>query len=826
MDDPTFQEFYSLSRSTSQDQSLNLINTTSQDQSSRPTSRLQHRPSNDLLYTWSQNHASIPSIAHEYLYPGNQDNYFQSNQHLLNPLQRRHTTNVDSEDYADSTFDNDTASLNDDRSYQNDLRGTPILRPSQPYYQDTPEDDPRMEQLHDHDDYEGSYQNQQSRTDNDSYHTNNNGDDNQDDTYSQIPYQQQQQQQEPQEPNPLPKIPLFVLSVVIFSEPLTSTILFPFVYFMFCTSIFWGFMSDRYGRRPILLFGLCGSGIACVFFGLSKSLAWAITSRAMCGLLNGNVGVAKSMLGEISDKTNQSQAFSVFGFAWGIGMIVGPVLGGYLANPAKNFPETFGNWPFFIEYPYFLPCFVASLGNVVGFTVGYFFLEETRGKRKRYAGDSTEQESYSCQKDGEFLDPVYRSEGVESYTSHRSASIISRPISPFSYDNERQPLIVSQPQHIKFRKNMNNSKDYGSAATLTHDMDDHSGFSHIPNTFQSLHSVSARSTLSHRPSVTRPSIIFHQRATSASGAMPMLGNSLPTRGYSINSDDLPQGHQVVSEDVAFCGYNQDQSTEVHGPCGHESGRLSRMSYAPSQVYVLPADPNSKESNQPVQIIVVQQEGISPLSVKAVIAYAVLALHSIVFEEVYTLYAVTPLKSHGLGWSAILLSKSLASMGLVQLFMQFVVYPKMERRFSAVLLFRAGQLMYMGIYLTFPLIRALLVNEEGGETAGQAPHVYYIVLVGLVFKHLASVFSYTSVMVMINNSSPDHLLGTVNGIGQMAACLMRACGPALGGIVWAWSLSNKLNFPFNYFFVFFLMAAIAILEFIHSLSIPRDAGVKS
>lgn len=121
-----------------------------------------------------------------------------------------------------------------------------------------------------------------------------------------------------------------------------------FFFAQFCTSIFWGYMSDRYGRRPILLLGLIGSTIASLFFGLSKSLAWAIVSRSMCGLLNGmthrmffsfvllktnlqifiplqhhigNVGVAKSMLGEIADPSNQSQAFGVFGFAWGIGMV-------------------------------------------------------------------------------------------------------------------------------------------------------------------------------------------------------------------------------------------------------------------------------------------------------------------------------------------------------------------------------------------------------------------------------------------------------------------------------------------------------------------------
>ncbi|KAK5822903.1 major facilitator superfamily domain-containing protein, partial [Linnemannia elongata] len=392
---------------------------------------------------------------------------------------------------------------------------------------------------------------------------------------------------------PLPKIPLFVLGVVIFSEPLTSTILFPFIYFMvtdfhitenedeigffcgliassfffaqFCTSIFWGYMSDRYGRRPILLLGLCGSSIACIFFGLSKSLAWAIISRSMCGLLNGNVGVAKSMLGEIADSSNQSQAFSLFGFAWGIGMIVGPFLGGYLANPAQTFPEIFGDWEFFIEYPYFLPCFVASMGGVVGFLVGYFFLKETKGMRG----------------------------GVLVETSDK-------------------------------------------------DIDD---------------------------------------------------------DYYNNTSNASQYQGV---------------------------------------------------------------GLSPLSITTIVAYSMLALHSIVFEEVYALYAVTPVISHGLGWNAIQLSTSLACMGIVQLVMQFVVYPMLERRFSAVWLFRCAQLMYCGVYISFPLIRAFVVDESDTETGGQLARVRYLVLMTLVFKYLCSVFSYTSVMVMITNSSPPHLLGTVNG----------------------------------------------------------------
>ena len=51
-------------------------------------------------------------------------------------------------------------------------------------------------------------------------------------------------------------------------------------------------------------------------FGLSHSFAWAICSRVLCGALNGNIGVAKSLMGEITDSTNQARGFSMFGLVF------------------------------------------------------------------------------------------------------------------------------------------------------------------------------------------------------------------------------------------------------------------------------------------------------------------------------------------------------------------------------------------------------------------------------------------------------------------------------------------------------------------------------
>ncbi|KAJ3257932.1 hypothetical protein HK103_004223 [Boothiomyces macroporosus] len=102
---------------------------------------------------------------------------------------------------------------------------------------------------------------------------------------------------------------------------------------------------------------------------------WA--TRAACGFLNGNIGAAKSVLGEITDSTNRANAFALIGLCFGIGSIIGPILGGVLADPVTNFPSVFGDSLFFKENPYFLPCFCSAMITVIGFIVGYLYLPET-----------------------------------------------------------------------------------------------------------------------------------------------------------------------------------------------------------------------------------------------------------------------------------------------------------------------------------------------------------------------------------------------------------------------------------------------------------------
>jgi hypothetical protein len=94
--------------------------------------------------------------------------------------------------------------------------------------------------------------------------------------------------------------------------------------------------------------------------------------------MNGNIAVAKCVLGETSETAEeQSFGFSLFGFAFGLGSIVAPTLGGLLSHPAENFPDVFGGSEFFITFPYLLPCMISSSVAFFGFLSGYFYLEES-----------------------------------------------------------------------------------------------------------------------------------------------------------------------------------------------------------------------------------------------------------------------------------------------------------------------------------------------------------------------------------------------------------------------------------------------------------------
>ena len=144
------------------------------------------------------------------------------------------------------------------------------------------------------------------------------------------------------------------------------------------TGMWWGGLSDRVGRKPVLLLGCAGTMLSLLVVGFSTSFTVALVGRIIGGILNGNIGVIQTMVGELVKKPeHEPKAYSVMPFVWSIGTIIGPAIGGTFANPTKAFPGTFSEDGIFGNFPWLLPNLICAALMLVSIVCGYLWLEET-----------------------------------------------------------------------------------------------------------------------------------------------------------------------------------------------------------------------------------------------------------------------------------------------------------------------------------------------------------------------------------------------------------------------------------------------------------------
>ncbi|KAI9628894.1 hypothetical protein KEM48_011288 [Puccinia striiformis f. sp. tritici PST-130] len=143
----------------------------------------------------------------------------------------------------------------------------------------------------------------------------------------------------------------------------------------FSTIILWGKLSDRIGRKPVLLIGLIGVSISTLAFGFSSSFWTMILARSIGGVLNGNTAVIESMVARITTAENQALAFSLLPTSFAVGSAIGPLLGGYLSRPAERFPNSwFATSQFRQSHPWLSP--------LLGLVMATLWLNETLPNKK------------------------------------------------------------------------------------------------------------------------------------------------------------------------------------------------------------------------------------------------------------------------------------------------------------------------------------------------------------------------------------------------------------------------------------------------------------
>lgn len=149
------------------------------------------------------------------------------------------------------------------------------------------------------------------------------------------------------------------------------------------TAIAWGALSDRLGRKPVLLLGLLSTMMTSLLWGFCRSLPLALFIRALSGAGNGNVGIVRTMVAELCPwKELQPRAFSIMPVVYTIGSVIGPMLGGALANPLERPTNDRTDGSFLWRFPYALPNIVIAGFFLGGILIGIFFLEETLESKK------------------------------------------------------------------------------------------------------------------------------------------------------------------------------------------------------------------------------------------------------------------------------------------------------------------------------------------------------------------------------------------------------------------------------------------------------------
>lgn len=141
----------------------------------------------------------------------------------------------------------------------------------------------------------------------------------------------------------------------------------------FVVAPIWGALSDRFGRRPILLISLIGMSGSYVWLAYAGSFIELIVVRAVAGAMAANLSVAQAYIADITTPENRAKGMGLFGAAFSLGFIFGPVIGGVLAGPDPAAPAVQ------------LPAFAGAAAAGLAFVLAVFILPESLPKERRAA---------------------------------------------------------------------------------------------------------------------------------------------------------------------------------------------------------------------------------------------------------------------------------------------------------------------------------------------------------------------------------------------------------------------------------------------------------
>ncbi|MGB1251106.1 MAG: MFS transporter, partial [Candidatus Promineifilaceae bacterium] len=217
----------------------------------------------------------------------------------------------------------------------------------------------------------------------------------------------------------LPTIPFYVQETFGGSVSNVSSLAAVFFAAQFFASPILGSLSDRYGRRPILILSQFGTVAALLLSGLAPTLAFLYAARVIDGITGGNIAVAEAYLSDITDKSERTQGLGIVSAGYNGALLIGPIIGGILA----------------VRVGFRIPFFIAAGISACTIVLTYFLLPKVNhkgGQPRKTPPATPKQDNMSTQvsKWGRLLGIPFVSLIIIIAVSERMAYFIFQPTFP------------------------------------------------------------------------------------------------------------------------------------------------------------------------------------------------------------------------------------------------------------------------------------------------------------------------------------------------------------------------------------------------------------